>query len=182
MLGVVRPAQAEELVDGVARADRAVPGDGVAQPLPVQVGALADEESRLEQGDGADELRRVEREAERDDAAERVPDDVRAIDAEMREHPAAVGGLLRERQRPVRRIARSVAAAVVRDDPMAVGQATLGEQRPERVGEERAVDADDGVAGAGLLVGQPDAVDDRAVHRSRPIVCRAAGRVTAVRQ
>ena len=107
VLGVVRPTQAEELVDGVARADRAVTGDGVAQPLPIQVGALADEESRLEQGDGADELRRVEREAERDDAAERVPDDVRAIDAEMREHPAAVGGLLRERQRPVGRVARS---------------------------------------------------------------------------
>jgi hypothetical protein len=175
VLGVARPAPAEELVDGDGGTGLPVPGDGLEQSPAVQVGALADHETGFEQGHRPDELGLVEREAQRDDAAEGVPDDVGAGNTQVGEQPAAVVGLLHERQRRASRVARAVAAAVVRDDPVGAGQEGLREQRPERVGDEPAVDADDDLAAAGLLVGQPDAVHDRAVHPSRPIVRPGGG-------
>ena len=112
------------------------------------------------------ELRCVQRKLEGDRATEGVSDNVRAPHAEIRQQPATVAGLLRETRCSPRAAAPAVTATVIADEPIAVGQAPLPQQRPEHVGDECAVDEDHRLACAAVLVVQRDAVDDRSSHRA----------------
>ena len=96
VLPIARPALLEELVDYDARIRLVEALQALHEPLPIQIGALADHQRRLEQAQRMDELWGVESELDADEPAERVPDDVRALHAEVGQQPPAVLGLLRE--------------------------------------------------------------------------------------
>ena len=162
-LPVRRPAEPEELVDGDTCTDVAVPRNRLLEPATIEIGAVADEQARLEQRERPDELRRVERELQRDEPTERVADDVRAWHAGVRQDCAAIGRVLPERHRRGRRTAPAVAPAVIRDQPM-VGERRLREQRPERGCDERAVDEEQGLAGFRVVIRERDVTFGDRVH------------------
>ncbi len=93
-----------------------------------------------------------------------------ALHAEVGQQPPAVLGVLREAHGSLGGAAARVPAAMVGDQPVPARQAALRQQRPERVGDEGAVDADDRLTRARLLVLQRDAVDDRRIppHHAFP--------------
>ena len=90
-------------------------------------GSAWDVEQRgLEQDEGVDEFRRVERQPQGDDAAGGMADDVGTLDAEVPQQGAAIGSLLAETERRSDRAAAGVAAPVVAQ------QAVAAVQRPAR--------------------------------------------------
>jgi hypothetical protein len=82
-----------------------------------------------------------------------MPDEVCARHAELRQQPPTVVRLGRETRSVVSAVA-GVAAAVVRDQPIPIGERALGEQRREGIGDERPVDENDRLAGSDVLVFQ----------------------------
>ena len=122
------------------------------QPLSVQLCALADHESRLEQAQRVNEMRCVQRKLKGDRATKGMPDNVRTPYTEIRQQPPTVAGLLRETRWPTGAAAATVAATVISDEPIAVGQPALPQKRSERVGNERAVDTNHRLTGAAVLV------------------------------
>ena len=114
-------------------------------------------------------LRRVKSELETDRTTERVPNDVGATYAQLRQQLSTVACLLHEAHGLSGRAAADIAAAVIADQPVPIREAALRQQRSERVGDERSMDADDRLTYAGVLVLQPDAVDLHSIHaRSIP--------------
>ena len=111
VLLIFRPPHLHELMDGNSSARLAETLQAGHQSLSVQLCALADHESRLEQAQRVNELRCVQRKLEGDRATKGVPDNVRARNAEIRQQPPTVAGLLRESRRPLG-AAAAVAATV----------------------------------------------------------------------
>ena len=120
-----------------------------------------------------DDLRRVERQPQGDDPAGGVADDVGALDAEVPQQAAAIGGLLGETERRSDRAAAGVAAPMVTHQAVAAVQGWLGAERRVRFGDEGTVDQQHRLAGARDLELEFRSVDARplhgfAAHRSRP--------------
>ncbi len=82
----------------------------------------------------------------------RVPYDMRPFHAQVVQQSSAVGGLPGDADKPGGAAAARIAAAVVEDEPVSVRQAGLGQQRPERVRDERPVDEYHGLACSRELV------------------------------
>ena len=111
-----------------------------------------------------DDRRGVQCELEGDAATEGVANDVRPRHTQVAQQRPTVGGLAPDTDGAGGAAAARVAAAVVGDEPVPLGQGGLGQQRPERVGDERAVDENHRLADARDLVLERDAVDDRSPH------------------
>jgi hypothetical protein len=121
----------------------------------------------------------VKSELETDRTTERVPHDVGAAYAQVRQQASAVACLLREAHGLSGRAAADVTAAVIADQPVPIREAALRQQRSERVGDERPMDADDRLTYAGVFVLQRDAVDLRSIHaRSIPIPLRDGSNIS----
>ncbi|MBI3972748.1 MAG: hypothetical protein HY332_15845 [Chloroflexi bacterium] len=71
---------------------------------------------------------------------------MRPCHAQVAQQSPAVGGLPGDADGPGGAAATRIAAAVVEDEPVPARQAGLGQQRPERVRDERPVDEDHGLA------------------------------------
>ena len=128
-------------------------------------GSAWDVEQRgLEQDEGVDEFRRVERQPQGDDPAGGMADDVGTLDAEVPQKGAAVGSFLAETERRSDRAAAGVAASVVAHQAVAAVQGQLGAERRVRLGDEGTVDQQDRLAGARDLELELRSVDARPLH------------------
>src|SRR5215831_6301643 len=76
----------------------------------------------------------------------------------------AVGCLPFTTDRSLDPAAAAVAAPMIHDQPIAVRQAGPIEQRPERIGDEGAVDEDNRIAGAGLVIRDGHAINRNVGH------------------
>ena len=166
---IPRPSPLQEFIDDDARARLPVTVHAVRQRLPVQRRALADHQRRLEQAQCVNKLRCVKSELESDGTTERVANHVCAAYAQVRQQASTVACLLREAHGLSGGAAVDVTAAVIADQSVPIREAALRQQRSERVGDERPMDADDRLPYARVLVLQRDAVDFRSIHaRSVP--------------
>jgi len=82
-----------------------------------------------------------------------VPDDVRALESDVSEQRCCIGGLFDHPDLGLACRRLPVATAVVPDEAITLREDRLGHQRLERVGDERAMDEQDGIArSAGVLI------------------------------
>ena len=120
-------------------------------------------QGRLVHDDAAEQVRPRRCELQRDDGPDRVPDHPRGRGVQRLDQCRQVGDVLGERALSRRPLALTVPPSVVADHPVMYGQA--GDDRvPVVVRTPRPVHEHEGLALAGVLVGDPDAVDLRAVH------------------
>src|ERR1051325_1836039 len=79
---------------------------------------------------------------------------VRPLDVEVAQQARAIGGLLLGGDRSLveRATSAAIASSAVSDEPIAVSQRRVSDQRAERVGDERAMNKHDGIAAARDLV------------------------------
>ncbi len=141
-----------------------VPLQSWSERLGEQGSARDVEQRRLEQDEGVDGLRRVERQPQGNGPSGGVADDVCALDAEVPQQGAAIGGLLGETERRFDRAAAGVAAPMVAHQTIAAVQDRLGAERRVGLGDPGTVDQQDRLAGARDLELEFRSVDARPLH------------------
>jgi len=134
------------------------------QGITVRGGALSNKKRRLEQHERTDDARCLEGQLQRDAAAEGMPNHMRTRYPQGPQDSLAVGCLPFATGRPLDAAAAAVAAPMIRDQPITLGQARLIDQRPERIDDERAVHEDYWIAGAGLVIRDGDAINLNVRH------------------
>src|SRR5258708_5096236 len=103
-----------------------------------------------------DQARGVEGELKGDGAAIGIADDVRPVHAEFPQERSTVPGLFGNADRTIRMSAGRKAATMVANQAVSLGQRRLGEQRSEDIGEDTAVNEDNRLTGAAVVILQPD--------------------------
>ena len=101
-----------------------------------------------------------------------VADDVGALDAEVLQQGAAIGGLLAETERRSDRAAAGVAAPVVAHQAVAAVQRRLAAERRVCLGDQGTVDQQDRFAGARDFELEFRSVDARPLHGFAPLFSR----------
>jgi hypothetical protein len=108
----------------------------------------------------------LKRELKGDVGTVRVTHHVRSPDAEMRQERRTVACSDCECHGLAWRAAAAVAAAVVTDQPVSLGEHGLRKKWPERVGDEGPMNKDHRLTVAGVVVLQCDAINDGSSHAS----------------
>ena len=118
---------------------------------------------RLVHDDTAQQVRPRRGELQGDDSPDRIPDHPRRRDVQGLDQCSQVGDVLGERALPRWPFALAVPPSVVADHPV-MGRQARDDRVPVVVRTPRPVDEHEGLAPAGGLVGDPDAVDLCVVH------------------
>src|SRR5262245_19644102 len=164
-----RPA--EKRIDGLARVTGAVQLEGLGNFRR----AWHRHQRRLEERDGLDDDRNVQRELKSDAAARGVSDDVGSVETEMRHQRAEDGRFPCEREGRHQWTAARIPGAMVANEPVATSEGRLLEEWAEPVGASAVMDQHDGFPGAADLVLQLDAIEDRAIHVSLRVAAWSRG-------
>ena len=128
---------------------------------------LSDSNGRFQQRQRMHGHRRIERQLQGDGSAQRVPDNMRALipRASIRSRQAAASPAMLDRRKCG---ASRAAVAVIEAYTIPVLQAGLGQEWPKDVGNQHAVDEDDGLTTSNNVKLQSGGIDRRGIHGDHP--------------
>jgi hypothetical protein len=126
--------------------------------------ARHDEEVGLQERQGTDDLRGVQRQLHRDETPVRMAGDVCSVDAQMHEQRGGVRSLVGDGDRPLRMRTASHATAVVANQPVVIPEGRLGKERLEAVCQKAGMDEQDRLARTRHVALELDAVEAPSLH------------------